>query len=72
VAKDFISLTENPSAVTDFINHSASDRRVLRVLDEKLTRFKEVEELYQEIMKSVHGDKLDADEGIIINQKMKP
>lgn len=35
----------------------------IAILDEKLTRYKEVEELYDEIMKSVHKSHLDADEG---------
>jgi hypothetical protein len=36
------------------------------VVDENLSRFKEVEELYSEIMKSVTDNKVDKDEGEIL------
>ncbi|KAI8903372.1 hypothetical protein EDD86DRAFT_195794 [Gorgonomyces haynaldii] len=58
IPKDFISLQADLSSSSEIATNS-EDRKVMKVLDEKLARFKEVEELYQEIMKSVDGDKLD-------------
>ncbi|KAI8929013.1 hypothetical protein BC831DRAFT_433969 [Entophlyctis helioformis] len=50
--KDFISLAAEPtSGAGDF--NSEVDNKVLNVLDEKLARYKEVEELYDEIMKTI-------------------
>jgi hypothetical protein len=37
------------------------------MIDENLSRFKEVEELYSEIMKSVSDSKVDKDEGTIFH-----
>ncbi|KAJ1337027.1 hypothetical protein BSLG_006787 [Batrachochytrium salamandrivorans] len=66
IPKDFISLAAEPtSGAGEFSNEL--ENRVINVLgrfelplNEKLTRFKEVEELYDEIMKTVRGNHLEA------------
>nr|KAJ3423147.1 hypothetical protein HK105_001554 [Polyrhizophydium stewartii] len=65
VPKDFISLAAEPTSGAGEFN-SEVDNRVLNVLDEKLARYKEVEELYDEIMKTVRGSHMETDEGILI------
>ncbi|KAL2915676.1 hypothetical protein HK105_204861 [Polyrhizophydium stewartii] len=61
VPKDFISLAAEPTSGAGEFN-SEVDNRVLNVLDEKLARYKEVEELYDEIMKTVRGSHMETDE----------
>eukprot|EP00842_Homolaphlyctis_polyrhiza_P001287 jgi/Hompol1/2159/HPOL_002068-RA len=65
--KDFISLAAEPTSGAGGEFSSEVDNRVLNVLvfiaDEKLARYKEVEELYDEIMKTVRGSHLETDEG---------
>ncbi|KAJ3135022.1 hypothetical protein HK101_004285, partial [Irineochytrium annulatum] len=64
VPKGFITLSAEPaSAVSEF--GSEVDSKLLNSLDEKLTSFKEVEELYEEIMKTVNGSHLETDEDIM-------
>ncbi|KAJ3334229.1 Coiled-coil domain-containing protein 87 [Blyttiomyces sp. JEL0837] len=61
VPKGFITLSAEPaSAVSEF--GSEVDSKVLDSLDEKLSRFKEVEELYDEIMKTIIGSHLETTE----------
>ncbi|KAJ3407268.1 Coiled-coil domain-containing protein 87 [Chytridiales sp. JEL 0842] len=61
VPKGFITLSAEPAAaVSEF--GSEVDSKLLDNLDEKLSRFKEVEELYDEIMKTVVGGHLDAED----------
>ncbi|KAJ3093133.1 Coiled-coil domain-containing protein 87 [Quaeritorhiza haematococci] len=58
VPKGFITLSADPAAgVTEFGN--VFDLDLLENLDEKLNRFKEVEELYNEIMKTIVGSHFD-------------
>ncbi|KAJ3124936.1 Coiled-coil domain-containing protein 87 [Nowakowskiella sp. JEL0407] len=55
VPKGLITLAAEPAAaITEF--GSEVDAKLLNGLDEKLIRFKEVEELYDEIMKTVTGN----------------
>ncbi|KAI9334500.1 hypothetical protein DFJ73DRAFT_852920 [Zopfochytrium polystomum] len=61
IPKGFISLSAEPaSAVSEF--GSEVDSKVLDTLDERLSRHKEVEELYDEIMKTIVGNHLDTDD----------
>ncbi|KAJ1561173.1 Coiled-coil domain-containing protein 87, partial [Cladochytrium tenue] len=63
VPKGFISLSAEPaSAISEF--GTEVEASTLDVLDEKLSRHKEVEELYDEIMKTIVGDHLDADDQV--------
>ncbi|KAJ3208022.1 Coiled-coil domain-containing protein 87, partial [Dinochytrium kinnereticum] len=58
VPKGFITLSAEPAAaVSEF--GSEVDAKLINSLDEKLSRFKEVEELYDEIMKTVNGFHLE-------------
>ncbi|KAI9090457.1 hypothetical protein DFS34DRAFT_637422 [Phlyctochytrium arcticum] len=61
IPKGFITLaTEPAAAVSEF--GSDMDNSMLNSIDEKLTRYKEVEELYDEIMKTMNKTHLDPDE----------
>ncbi|KAJ3296520.1 Coiled-coil domain-containing protein 87 [Borealophlyctis nickersoniae] len=61
VPRGFINLAAEPAAaVSEF--GSEMDSSLLGNLDEKLTRYKEVEELYDEIMKTISHTHLDTDE----------
>jgi hypothetical protein len=60
VPKDLIKLKELQMGNLDL---KKNDNKTIHILDEKLTRFKEVEELYQEIMKSVSGEESESDDG---------
>ncbi|KAJ3115662.1 Myosin regulatory light chain 12B [Phlyctochytrium bullatum] len=58
VPKGFITLSAEPAAaVSEF--GSEVDSKLINSLDEKLSRFKEVEELYDEIMKTLNGFHLE-------------
>ncbi|KAI8806093.1 hypothetical protein BJ742DRAFT_680429, partial [Cladochytrium replicatum] len=58
VPKGFITLSAEPAAaISEF--GSEVDSKTLDNLDQKLSRFKEVEELYDEIMKTVVGSHLE-------------
>ncbi|KAJ3045924.1 Coiled-coil domain-containing protein 87 [Rhizophlyctis rosea] len=64
VPKGFIDLSAEPaSAVGEFDPERSKNQGVTDDLDEKLTRFKEVEELYDAIMKTIKGNHLDTDQG---------
>ncbi|KAI8831958.1 hypothetical protein BJ741DRAFT_615773 [Chytriomyces cf. hyalinus JEL632] len=61
VPKGFINLSAEPaSAVSEF--GSEVDTRKIDILDEKLSRYKEIEELYEEIMRSMFSNHLETDE----------
>ncbi|KAJ3109735.1 Coiled-coil domain-containing protein 87 [Physocladia obscura] len=63
VPKGFINLLAEPaSAVSEFGNDV--DPKKIDVLDEKLSRYKEIEELYSEITRSLTSDHLETDESL--------
>ncbi|KAJ3025202.1 hypothetical protein HK097_006732, partial [Rhizophlyctis rosea] len=62
VAKGFITLSAEPASAVGEFDPEKGRGGVIDDLDEKLTRFKEVEELYDAIMKTIKGSHLDADQ----------
>ncbi|KAI9327045.1 hypothetical protein BDR26DRAFT_876127 [Obelidium mucronatum] len=66
VPKGFINLSAEPaSAVSQF--GSEVDTKKIDILDEKLSRYKEIEELYSEITKTLSSNHLETDDVAIDN-----
>ncbi|KAJ3027325.1 UNVERIFIED_CONTAM: Coiled-coil domain-containing protein 87 [Siphonaria sp. JEL0065] len=66
IPKGFINLSAEPaSAVSQF--GSEVDTKKIDILDEKLSRYKEIEELYCEITKTLASNHLETDDVVIDN-----
>ncbi|KAJ3083479.1 Coiled-coil domain-containing protein 87 [Rhizoclosmatium hyalinum] len=68
IPKGFINLAAEPaSAVSQFGNEV--DTKKIDILDEKLSRYKEIEELYSEITKTLTSNHLETDDDEVEDEK---